>query len=80
MVDDRSQSLRTNDVIESTYAVPERTKRGPPTNKHIPVRNMTAQITNMSLNENSGFKSEYHVRLLFFHLFNFICYTLMEIV
>lgn len=62
MVDCRSQALRPNDVVESTYALPEKTKRGPPTNKNIPVRNMKAQITNMSLNENNGFKSEYHVR------------------
>lgn len=49
-------------VEESTYAMPEKTKRGPPTNKNISVRNMKAQIANMSLNENAGFKSEYHVR------------------
>lgn len=56
----------TNDVAESTYALPEKTKRGPPTNKNIPVRNMKAQITNMSLNENAGFKREYHVRCFCF--------------
>lgn len=56
----------TNDVAESTYALPEKTKRGLPTNKKIPVRNMKAQITNMSLNENAGFKSEYHVRFFCF--------------
>ncbi|XP_052694743.1 receptor-type tyrosine-protein phosphatase alpha-like [Crassostrea angulata] len=56
----RSQALYPNDVVESTYALPEKTKRGPPTNKNISVRNMKAQITNMSLNENNGFKSEYH--------------------
>uniref|UniRef100_A0A8W8NYM2 protein-tyrosine-phosphatase n=1 Tax=Magallana gigas TaxID=29159 RepID=A0A8W8NYM2_MAGGI len=56
----RSQALCPNDVVESTYALPEKTKRGPPTNKNISVRNMKAQITNMSLNENNGFKSEYH--------------------
>lgn len=47
---------------DTTYALPEKTKRGPPTNKYIPVKNMKAQISNMSLNENAGFKSEYHVR------------------
>lgn len=41
--------------------MPEKTNRGPSTNKNISVRNMKAQISNMSLNENAGFKSEYHV-------------------
>lgn len=62
MVDCRLQTLFANNVAESTYALPEKTKRGPPTNKNIPVRNMKAQIASMSLNENTGFKSEYHVR------------------
>lgn len=61
----RSQTLHANDIGETTYAWPEKTKRGPPTNKNIPVRNMKAQITNMSLNENIGFKTEYHVCLFF---------------
>lgn len=39
----------------------EKTKRGPPTKKYISVKNIKAQITNMSANENSGFKAEYHV-------------------
>ncbi|XP_065938486.1 receptor-type tyrosine-protein phosphatase alpha [Magallana gigas] len=56
----RSQMLEANGSRETTYALPEKTKRGPPTNKNIPVRNMKAQIANMSLNENAGFKSEYH--------------------
>lgn len=54
--------LETNGSRETTYALPEKTKRGPPTNKNISVRNMKAHITNMSLNENAGFKNEYHVR------------------
>lgn len=58
----RTEKLLTDAIEESTYALPEKAKRGPPTNKNIPVRNMKAQITNMSLNENAGFKSEYHVR------------------
>uniref|UniRef100_A0A8W8NR64 Receptor-type tyrosine-protein phosphatase T n=1 Tax=Magallana gigas TaxID=29159 RepID=A0A8W8NR64_MAGGI len=57
--DRRLHTLRADDAGESTYALPEKTKRGPPTNKNIPVGNMKAQITNMCLNENSGFKSEY---------------------
>lgn len=69
MVDCRSETLLTNDVVESTYALPEKTKRGPPSNKNIPVRNMKAQITNMSLHENAGFKSEYHVIYFFIDLF-----------
>lgn len=64
IVDFRSEKLLANAREESTYALPEKAKRGPPTNKNIPVRNMKAQITNMSLNENAGFKSEYHVRYL----------------
>lgn len=60
-----SQTLNANAVRESTYAFPEKTKKGPPTNKDIPVRNMKAQITNMSINENAGFKSEYHVYFIF---------------
>lgn len=73
MTDSRSQTMRANGVAESTYALPEKTKRGPPTNKNIPVRNIKAQIANMSLNENTGFKSEYHVRPfnLFFIFFLF---------
>lgn len=34
MIDCRSQALYPNDVVESTYALPEKTKRGPPTNKN----------------------------------------------
>lgn len=66
ILDCRSQRLPGSDVTVSTYALPEKTKRGPPTNKNISVKNMKAQITNMSLNENAGFKSEYHVRLFSF--------------
>lgn len=58
-----------NDVRESEYALPEKTKKGPPSNKKISVRNMKAQITNMSAADNAGFKSEYHVKLFFFLLF-----------
>lgn len=72
MIDCRSQALCPDDVVESTYALPEKTKRGPPTNKNISVRNMKAQITNMSLNENNGFKSEYHVRIYSLLFFIFI--------
>lgn len=64
IADCRLQTPFAINVAESTYALPEKTKRGPPTNKNIPVRNMKAQLANMSLNENAGFKSEYHVRFL----------------
>lgn len=69
ILDCRPQTVLDNAIVEPTYALPEKTKRGPPTNKNIPVRNMKAQIANMSLNENAGFKSEYHVRC--FNLFFF---------
>lgn len=72
ITDCRSQTLIGNEIVESTYALPEKTKRGPPTNRNISVRNMKAQITNMSLNENAGFKSEYHVRV--FNWFYLVCY------
>lgn len=72
IIDCRSQTLIGKDIVESIYALPEKTKRGPPTNKNIPVKNMKAQIANMSLNENAGFKSEYHVRL--FNGFYSVCY------
>lgn len=39
----------------------ENTKRGPNTNKNISVRNINAQIANMSSNESAGFKIEYQV-------------------
>lgn len=79
MTDCRSQTMRANDVAESTYALPEKTKRGPPTNKNIPIRNMKAQIANMSLNENTGFKSEYHVRtFILFFLFFYSMYLFLK--
>lgn len=51
---------KANVDANCTYALPEKTKRGPPTNKNISVRNIMAQISNMSANENAGFKNEYH--------------------
>lgn len=59
--DHKTHSDYANNSVESTYSLPEKTKRGPPTNKNISVRNINAQIGNMSANENTGFKSEYHV-------------------
>lgn len=81
----RTQTLRPNDIGETTYALPEKTKRGPPTNKNIPVRNMDAQIANMSLNENNGFKNEYHVRytlssgFIIYHFNNIFFFCLLYI-
>lgn len=69
MIGCKSQVLDASGSGGTTYALPEKTKRGPPTNKNIPVRNIKAHISNMSLNENTGFKSEYIVRQLFIHLF-----------
>lgn len=63
--DQKLPDNKVNDNAISTYALPEKTKRGPPTNKNIPVRNIMAQISNMSSKENAGFKSEYHVRFPF---------------
>lgn len=57
---DSSQQIeQTSNFFETTYALPERTNRGPPTNKYISVRNIKAQIANMSIRENAGFKTEY---------------------
>lgn len=65
----RQQVEYSSNILETTYALPERTNRGPPTNKYISVRNIKAQITNMSVNKNAGFKSEYQVKIdiLFTH-------------
>ena len=54
----------------------EPTKRGAPTNKNISVRNMKAQIANMSVNDNDGFKNEYNVRK-FFLLYSYDCAYLL---
>lgn len=50
-----------NSRMQSIYALPEKTKRGPPSNKNIAIRNIKAHIANMSSNENAGFKCEYQV-------------------
>lgn len=54
----------------------EKTKKGPPVNKHISVWNIKAQIANMSFNECAGFKSEYHVRtnegIFFFFIMKYV--------
>ncbi|XP_078330682.1 receptor-type tyrosine-protein phosphatase epsilon-like [Crassostrea virginica] len=57
---DNPQNDDSDEPDDSTPTLPERTTRGPPTNKHIPVRNIKAQIANMSSNENAGFKIEYN--------------------
>lgn len=65
-VTDKSQEMKQTSIFsENTYALPERAKKGSPTNKYMSVRNIKAQVANMSVNENAGFKSEYHVRILF---------------
>lgn len=72
--DSKPRVGKANDKGNSIYALPEKTKRGPPTNKNIPVRNIMAQISNMSTNENAGFKSEYHVRFIFPNCFLLITF------
>lgn len=66
--DDKSQKDPSN-VALASYVSHEITKKGPPSNKNISVKNIKAQIANMSCNENTGFKSEYHVRTNCFSLF-----------
>ncbi|XP_078329582.1 receptor-type tyrosine-protein phosphatase epsilon-like [Crassostrea virginica] len=57
---DNPQNDDTDEPDDSTPTLPDRSKRGPPTKKNIPVRNIEAQIANMSDKENAGFKSEYN--------------------
>ena len=52
-------------IQKTTDYINEPTKRGAPTNKNVSVRNMKAQIANMSINDNDGFKNEYNVRKFF---------------
>lgn len=66
MPDCRFKEDDTNGALEFIYALPEKSKKGPPTNKNISIRNIKAQITNMSANEYAGFKNEYHVRFDFY--------------
>ena len=54
-----------NEADDTTPTLPERSNRGPSTNKNIAIRNIAAQIANMSDKENAGFKNEYNVRLVF---------------
>ena len=60
--DDSALSDEPDEPDDSAPVLPERNMRGPPTNKNIPVRNIKAQISNMSAKENAGFKYEYNVR------------------
>nr|XP_034321698.1 receptor-type tyrosine-protein phosphatase epsilon isoform X3 [Crassostrea gigas] len=54
------QKGHANDVKIYADVSHEKTTRGPPSKKYISVRNIKAQITNMSANESSGFKTEYN--------------------
>ena len=54
-----------NEADDTTPTLPERSNRGPSTNKNIAIRNIAAQIANMSDKENAGFKNEYIVRFVF---------------
>nr|XP_022305530.1 receptor-type tyrosine-protein phosphatase epsilon-like isoform X2 [Crassostrea virginica] len=58
--DDSALSDEPDEPDDSAPVLPERNMRGPPTNKNIPVRNIKAQIANMSAKENAGFKYEYN--------------------
>nr|XP_022311638.1 receptor-type tyrosine-protein phosphatase epsilon-like [Crassostrea virginica] len=49
-----------NEADDTTPTLPERINRGPSTNKNIAIRNIAAQIANMSDKENAGFKNEYN--------------------
>ncbi|XP_062567726.1 receptor-type tyrosine-protein phosphatase epsilon-like [Saccostrea cucullata] len=53
--DEHKESVRNR-----TSVLRETAKKGPPTNKTIPVRNLKATIVKMSAAENAGFKHEYH--------------------
>nr|XP_022311762.1 receptor-type tyrosine-protein phosphatase epsilon-like isoform X1 [Crassostrea virginica] len=57
---DSALSDEPDEPDDSAPVLPERNMRGPPTNKNIPVRNIKAQIANMSAKENAGFKYEYN--------------------
>lgn len=74
----RPQASNVNTIRQSAYTLPEK-KRGPPSNKNISVRNMKAHIANMSLNENAGFKSEYHVRYFAVNDLLLISFTFSEL-
>lgn len=69
--ENKLQHDHTTDASESCRILQEKTKRGPPTNKYISVRNIKAQIANMSTCESSGFKSEYQVGIIIFVLFHY---------
>lgn len=60
-LDDRLQNEHADVSIVYAQVSHENTKRGPNTNKNISVRNINAQIANMSSNESAGFKIEYQV-------------------
>ena len=53
-VADRSDKIRDDQEISN--------RKNPTLNKNISVKNIRAQIENMSSDENAGFKSEYNVR------------------
>nr|XP_022311206.1 uncharacterized protein LOC111116503 [Crassostrea virginica] len=61
-VDDSALSDEPDEPDDSAPVLPERNMRGPPSNKNIPIRNIKAQIANMSAKENAGFKYEYNVK------------------
>lgn len=60
-LDNKFRNDHPSDAHESSKVPNEKTKKGLPTNKNIPVRNIKAQIVNMTINDNAGFKNEYNV-------------------
>nr|XP_022306102.1 receptor-type tyrosine-protein phosphatase epsilon-like [Crassostrea virginica] len=60
ITDDNPQSDDADEPDDSTPTLPDRCKIGPQTDKNIPVKNIKAQIANMSAKENAGFKIEYN--------------------
>lgn len=70
-LDNIFQNERADVSIVYAQVSQEKKKRGPPTNINISVRNIKAQIVNMSSNECAGFKSEYQVRFSILMLFSF---------
>lgn len=77
ILDNIFQHDNAKDPTESIQVSHKDTKRGPPTNKNISVRNIKAQIANMSCNENAGFKSEYQVRTSTLIILFTWCWTLL---
>ena len=62
LIEETCSTREAPSIQKPNNHINEPTKRGAPTNKNISVKNMKAQIANMSVNDNAGFKNEYNVR------------------